>query len=579
MAVIGQAPVGRPARRAARGAASLVAGATAQGNLELGDGEFAVYDLGREAVGCIEVEVEAAPGTMLDVAWSEILTAAGDVEPVCDGMRQVDRLILAAGRQTVRFFNRRAMRYLELIARTGGDPLTVHRLGVWATSAVAVAPATPQSDERELGGAMAMISRTVEACVQDTLEGAPSREGEQSIPAAFFLSQAERMFMGRTDLGEAALRAFAADQAGDGFFRAIVPAGTMHVVPDWNLLWIIWLADHLAWTGDLALARELQPVAEHVLDWTASFHGAHGLLENKPDRSPWWLFIDLAPMEKQGCVTAWQALYARALLAAADVAELAGDEDSAAHGRAEAQTAVEAARNRLWDPVRGLFADSRLFERMSAGASPQTNYYALYGRLATDEQAERILSNLWEDDRTETASWGPRENPFVKYFALEALLERGHVERALTMIRTYWGAMAKAGLATVPEVFPIAAAPRRRPVVDGFLEGPYGHRPPVAMCHGWGVHPAALVAKWVLGVQPERPGFEPMRFAPMPGDVRQLSGRVWTPKGEVEVSIRRRAGRREITAVLPAGLRYRLDLRHLNAADAVRITGGIPSGK
>jgi hypothetical protein len=99
------------------------------------------------------------------------------------------------------------------------------------------------------------------------------------------------------------------------------------------------------------------------------------------------------------------------------------------------------------------------------------------------------------------------------------------------------------------------------------------------MCHGWGVHPAALVAKWVLGVQPERPGFEPMRFAPMPGDVRQLSGRVWTPKGEVEVSIRRRAGRREITAVLPAGLRYRLDLRHLNAADAVRITGGIPSGK
>jgi hypothetical protein len=162
----------------------------------------------------------------------------------------------------------------------------------------------------------------------------------------------------------------------------------------------------------------------------------------------------------------------------------------------------------------------------------------------------------------------------VKYFALEALLARGQAERALAMIRSYWGGMARRGLAAVPEVYPLPDA-RQGAGRDGEFDGPYGRGPlPAVLCHGWGVHPAAMVAKWVLGVQPAGPGFEPILLSPMPGDVKTLSGRIWTPKGAVDVNIGRDNRGRRIRITVPADAAYHLDRRHLTDSDEVEVTGG-----
>jgi len=60
----------------------------------------------------------------------------------------------------------------------------------------------------------------------------------------------------------------------------------------------------------------------------------------------------------------------------------------------------------------------------------------------------------------------------------------------------------------------------------------------------------------------------------MPGSLGQVSGRVWTPKGFVEVSIQKKADRRQVRAVLPEGMAYKLDRRHLAKEDEVEVTGG-----
>ena len=563
-------------RRAPPGAAALATGGKGRGPLRLRDGETVTYDFGDEVVGHTELEVEGTPGAILDVAWGEGLGHDGRLEPVRSGMRHVDRLILRGGRQTVRFVNRRALRYIELVARTGGDRLKVHRLGFHATGRGTDPPAAFDTRDRQLADALVVVERTVHRCLQRTFEGSPARDAEQSVPAAYLLAQAERTLYGRTDLGEAALRAFADDQRDDGFFRSVVPSGTVHTVPDWNLLWIVWMADHVAWTGDRPLAKRLYPVAAKCLEWMAAYRGSSGLLENKPRRSPWWLFLDHSPIDKRGEVTAWQALWHRALLAAADVAEFLGDDEAAAHGRAEADAVAETARKRLWDKARGLFVDGRLYETVSTACTPATNYYALYGGLPTPHQAEQILANLWKSDQAQSAAWGPCENPYVKTFALETLLERGHADRAIAMIRSYWGAMAKQGLPTVPEVFPMSADGHAKPARNGSTDGPYDGRPPWVYCHGCGVAPAALVAKWILGVRPGGPGFKPLHLAPMPGTLRHISGRVWTPKGPVEVAIEPARGRRTIRVRLPDGLPYRLDRRRLDSGDEVEVIGGKP---
>ena len=563
----------RPVRGDPAASAAGSKGLSSGARLVLKDGEFAIYDFADELVGYPELAVEGPAGAILDLAWAEGLEAGGDLAPVRSGMRQADRFILAGGRQTLRLVGRRALRYLALVARSDGEAVTVYRAGISATSRLPAPPETVKTGDAGLATAIGLSERTIRACIQDTFEGSPARDAEQSVPAAFFLSQAERMFLGRTEMGEAALRAFAADQAADGFFRSVVPSGIRYVVPDWNLLWIIWMADHVLWTGDAKLAADLYPVAERCLEWQAAMRDSSDLLENKPDRSPWWLFIDYSPVEKQGVVTAWQALYVRALRAAADVAEFLKNEEAAEHGRNEANAVVAAARQRLWSTHQNLFVDCRLYEHKVRRASPETNYYALYGGLASDEQAGQILAAFWRDGPVESVVWGPHETPYAKYFALEALLERGEVERALAIIRRYFGAMGKAGLVTVPEMFPPATW-RRAADGDGVAHGPYGGLPPAALCHSWGAYPPAQAVRWLLGIQPEKPGFEPLRLAPMPGSVEQISGRVWTPKGFVEVAIETNDGRRHVRAVLPEGMAYRLDRRHLAKDDEVEVTGG-----
>ncbi|MBE3123748.1 MAG: hypothetical protein IMZ65_03005, partial [Planctomycetes bacterium] len=91
---------------------------------------------------------------------------------------------------------------------------------------------------------------------------------------------------------------------------------------------------------------------------------------------------------------------------------------------------------------------------------------------------------------------------------------------------------------------------------------------------GWGVHPASAIARWVLGVRPGGPGFDPLMLAPMPGELKHVSGRVWTPKGPVEVSIRKAGEHREIQAAVPEGMPYRLVRDHLEVEDVVEIRGG-----
>ena len=544
-----------------------------EGQLILKDSEFVVYDFADELVGYPELDVEGPAGAILDMAWAEGYEAAADGALVRHGLRQTDRFILAGGRQTLRLAGRRALRYLTLTARADGEAVTVHGIGVSATARLREPPVTVKTDDAGLAAAVRLAERTIRTCIQDTYEGSPARDAEQSVPAAYFLSQAERVFLGRIEMGEAALRAFAADQMADGFFRGVVPSGVRYVVPDWNLLWIIWMAEHVLWTGDAKLAADLYPVADRCLTWQAALCDASGLLENKPDRSPWWLFLDYSPMEKQGVVTAWQALHARALRAAADVAEFLKNEEAAEHDRNEANAVIAAARQRLWSTHQNLFVDCRLYEHKVRRASPETNYYALYGGLASDEQAEQILSNFWRDGNVETTVWGPHETPYAKYFALEALLERGQVERALAMIRCYFGAMDKAGLLTVPEMFPPTAR-RRGSDGDGAAYGPHGSLPPAVMCHAWGAYPPALAARHLLGVRPGGPGFTPLVLTPMPGSVGRICGRIWTPKGFVEVSIQEKAGHREVRAVVPDGMAYKLDRRHLAKEDEVEVTGG-----
>jgi alpha-L-rhamnosidase len=55
--------------------------------------------------------------------------------------------------------------------------------------------------------------------------------------------------------------------------------------------------------------------------------------------------------------------------------------------------------------------------------------------------------------------------------------------------------------------------------------------------HGWSSTPTRDLVAYVLGITPDRPGYERVRVAPRPGRLDELAGAVPTPHGPVEVRI------------------------------------------
>ena len=64
---------------------------------------------------------------------------------------------------------------------------------------------------------------------------------------------------------ENALRAFAGTQFETGELNSASPSGFFQVLPDFTLLWIIWLHRHYNYTGNQTLLKELMPTAEKIL--------------------------------------------------------------------------------------------------------------------------------------------------------------------------------------------------------------------------------------------------------------------------------------------------------------------------
>ncbi len=554
-----------PSRRAVTGAASVLASARGKGPVTLKGGTYVRYDFGRPAVGTLELEARGPAGALLDLAWDDQLAPGNVLDPLRGGMRRADRLVLRGTWQRVRMTARRAPRYLHLVARAGEGAVEVRDLVLNESHVPVADPGGLEADDKALTDALTLCRNTVRCCLQRTYEGSPGREAEQSLPALWLLGRVERTLHGRPERAADALRAVAATQDETGALRPIVPAGLAGHVPDWSLLWVLALWEHVAWTGDRDLAADLAPAAEGVLRWTAAYKSPDGLLENAPEPQPWWLMLDLAPTDKRGEVTGWQALYVRATLAAAHLAEFLGDAAEAETHRTEAREVINLARNRLWDTKRKAFVDARRFHKRSKAASPQANAYAVLGHLVCWAEVETVADRFGPE-----ADWGALQTPYGRTIALAALLEVGLADRALATVRAYWGRMADAGYATVPEVFAPDVADPEEPEP----EGPYPAPPPRVACHGWGAAVEALLAEYLLGVRPGGPGFAPARLAPMPGRLTRLAGRVWTPHGKVAVRVEPAGGGRRIRYTLPKSLAYRLDRRYLDEADAVEIDGG-----
>jgi hypothetical protein len=210
---------------------------------------------------------------------------------------------------------------------------------------------------------------------------------------------------------------------------------------------------------------------------------------------------------------------------------------------AELRTAINA---RLWDDAAGAYVDGDLRDYHPLDG----NALAVLFGVATGERATQALSfiqdRLWTPAGTLAAdqaygAWAQDGAiwPAYVYPEVEARFSVNDDAQALELVRRTWGSM----LAHDPASTFWEFATRDGSVRDGST----------SLAHGWSTGALPALSRWVLGIQPVKPGYVEYTIAPHLGDLAWVCGAVPTPAGAIRARWERGDGRFTLWIEAPVG--------------------------
>ncbi len=553
-----------------------------------------VIDFEQQAVGYLQLELDAPEGTVIDANMFEGIDDSGIfwTHLVRNSLRYVCR----AGRQTFRSSVRRGFRYVSLTIRGASGPLKIYNVRLLLSTYPVERRGRFTCNEIALTRIWEVAAYTAQLCMEDTYTDCPTYEQTFYVGDARNSALVNAVAFGAYDLTERCLRLVAQSLSPqiDAFKKVRqrnVPAlttdhvvsGWFNVIPMWTFLWIWNIWEHYLITGDQDTLTTLYPHVQECLRRCAGFLTERNLLDI-PDVSN---LVDWTPMDmpRDGEITANNVLLVECLRRAALMAEtIAGFTTDSARAnqlhsaaenyRADAQRVRDAVNNFCWSEERGAYVDTvrdeLAYERYAARmrereiepetreryydrerVSEPTNTLVLLCDCAPAARAERImplvLAAQEEDFVNVEPNWKPgwtREklvpvgSPWFLFFTMETMIARGEVATAINTIRKHWGYMLAKGATTFWEMF-------------RYWTDEHWSR---SLCHGWAASPAYILSSQVLGVLPTAPGYARIRVAPHICGLRWASGSVPTPHGDVSVRWSLQGGIWRVEVSLPAGI-------------------------
>lgn len=158
------------------------------------------------------------------------------------------------------------------------------------------------------------------------------------------------------------------------------------------------------------------------------------------------------------------------------LAQLAGDTAALDELDGLLKDAVEKAVSRFWDEEQGFFV---------SGAKCQVSW---------SSQAWMVLADIFDQEKSRELMLHLLDvkpamgvmTPYAYHHVIEALLHVGEKDKALELMRTYWGGMIDLGADTFWEAFDPADP----------LASPYGNMQVNSFCHAWSCTPAWLLREY-----------------------------------------------------------------------------------
>lgn len=488
---------------------------------EAGDFYF-VLDCDREETGLFTLRLSASAGTRIDVSYGEHLHDLR-VRSHIDARSFAFTYICADGEQEfTHYFKRIAGRYIALHVSDAAAPVTFRYVGIIPVNYPVSETGTFRCSDRLFNRIHDVCRNTLRLCMHEHYEDSPWREQglygmdsrNQMLPGYYLYDNGDYVL--------ANLRLLAQHVRPDGLLQNAAPCSYPTTMPSFSLEWVLSFRDYLLYTGDYDGARSLYPVAEGILGAVAAYFD--GTLPAFIDDPTIWQFYEWVDGldDLDGLVQKRTQLYqydaplsALFCLAYDALSEAAGWLNIPFDRFRNVREAIHENFFRIfWDKNRGVFA-SHLDNGALVGYHELTQAWALEAGLVPKELRIPLCDLLCDP-----------ENGLVKstlsfcLFKYEALLmnpER-YAEAVFDDIDRKWGYMLCSGSQSFWETLP----------------GPDDFNLAGSMCHGWNAFPAYIFFRYLLGLNPLKPGFAKYEITPVPLKI-SAEGSVLTPRGRIRI--------------------------------------------
>lgn len=291
----------------------------------------------------------------------------------------------------------------------------------------------------------------------------------------------------------------------------------------YSLIYIQMIYDYYMFSADRRLLSEVCDVIKLLIKVFDGYIGDTGLIENPPNfMFADWIFADGYSMHhppKALGQTILNAFYFKALLTAAEIFEILGDND-AGICRKHAESLHIAFNKHLYDKKRGLYFDglnTPSIENKWLPKNPEKRYYSmhsntlavLYG-LCPASECERIMTAVLNDASLITVQ------PYFMHFVLEAIYKSGLFDRyGLQQILRYRDIVNECG----------------KGLKEGWIDMPgYGYD----YSHAWGATPTYQLPSKLLGFKMIEPGFKKISLSPKLFGLEYANISIPTPYGYIK---------------------------------------------
>ncbi|MEK5395435.1 sugar hydrolase [Paenibacillus sp. VTT E-133280] len=319
--------------------------------------------------------------------------------------------------------------------------------------------------------------KTLEECMQEVFEDGPKRDRRLWLGDLRLQALANYETFSGNDLVKRCLYLFAAypDERGQITANLFMKP---HVIPDdtylydYSLFFVSTLCDYFLATDDRNTLEELWPSAYRQIEIALERLDERGIVT---DNETWWAFIDWHPdLNKQAPA---QAILIYNLKCAVELAALLGDERQD-RLRQTIEELTQATLEHLWDSELSYFVSGDI--RQVSWAS---QIWMVLAGIVEEECGKEILLRLQQD-----LSPIPMTTPYMVHHFIEALIQVGERDNAISEIKKYWGQMIKDGADTFWELY--------NPSDKSF--SPYGSHLINSYCHAWSCTPSYLIRKYQL---------------------------------------------------------------------------------